>query len=550
MLPMVATRRTLLQGLAASAVTCTHLWAPRSARASDLALSDRIDLLYSNQFHFNRRGEPQVTVGLVEGRTRVVLSAHGGIQVLPSGDGGTIVEVGDTIEVRLASATPATVSFAIVLEELQGPRALRPEPALERWRERGFSPYDEEVGTVFGVAGHVLDNRRIRVLTGRFSSETEALAEAQRLKERFGALGTLHVGVQQRARGSMVARDLQRDVAIRAEGVLWFAPRGKGPLRLQADDAKNQLREYWGNLYVAVDRSGKLAVANLVSETDLLSGLVPAEIYASAPMAALEAQAVAARGQLVSKVGTRHLGDPFLLCAAQHCQVYAGRALEHPRTSQAVRATQGWVAMRPAHGQLVDTVYSANCGGHTEDNEVVWPGAADPQLRGQPDLLLASRFPRGIPESGLHDWLLSAPETYSRPPRDIPQEPYRWTTTVDPTVIAGRSHVPASLGTVKRLDVLARGKSGRATHVRLHGPRATFDLHGELRIRRALGDLRSSLFIVDAPDRFGRFVLHGGGHGHGVGMCQHGAMGMARAGKDWKSILRHYYRGAELVELW
>src|SRR5690606_13223573 len=177
------------------------------------------------------------------------------------------------------------------------------------------------------------------------------------------------------------------------------------------------------------DRSGKLAVANLVSETELLCGLVPAEIYASAPMAALEAQAVAARGQLVSKVGTRHLGDPFLLCAAQHCQVYAGRALEQPRTSQAVRATRGWVAMRPVHGQLVDTVYSANCGGHTEDNEVVWPGEADPQLRGRPDPLLAARFPGGIPESALQAWLRTSPETYSRPPRDVPQEPYRWTST-------------------------------------------------------------------------------------------------------------------------
>jgi len=547
---MVATRRAMLQGLAAGAVACTHLWAPRSARASDLALSDRIDLLYSNQFHFNRRGEPQVTVGLVEGRDRVQLSATGGLQVLPSGDGGTIIEVGETIEVRLDAGTPAKVRYAIVLEELRGTAAMRPEPALERWRKLGLAPYDEEVGTVFGVSGHVLDNRRIRILTGRFSSETEASAEGQRLKERHGALGALHVGMQERSRGTMVARDPQRGVAIRAEGVLWFAPRGRAPLQLRADEPGAAARTYWGSLYVAIDRSGKLAVANLVSETELLCGLVPAEIYASAPMAALEAQAVAARGQLVSKVGTRHLGDPFLLCAAQHCQVYAGRALEQPRTSQAVRATRGWVAMRPVHGQLVDTVYSANCGGHTEDNEVVWPGEADPQLRGRPDPLLAARFPGGIPESALQAWLRTSPETYSRPPRDVPQEPYRWTSTIDPAAIAGHSHVPASLGTVRRLEILARGKSGRATHVRLHGTRSAFDLHGELRIRRALGNLRSSLFIVDAPDRFGRLVLHGGGHGHGVGMCQHGAMGMARAGQDWKAILRHYYRDADLRRLW
>ena len=59
------------------------------------------------------------------------------------------------------------------------------------------------------------------------------------------------------------------------------------------------------------------------------------------------------------------------------------------------------------------------------------------------------------------------------------------------------------------------------------------------------------MFVV-AKDRdaYGRFVLHGGGYGHGVGMCQHGAMGMAEAGKSHAQILRHYYRGSQLVTLW
>ena len=111
-------------------------------------------------------------------------------------------------------------------------------------------------------------------------------------------------------------------------------------------------RTYWGSIYVTVDRFGKLTVANLVSESHVLAGLVPAEIYASAPMESLKSQAVAARGQLVTKVGTRHLADPYLLCAHQHCQVYAGRGHEHPRTTAAVEATAGWVAMRPGGTQL------------------------------------------------------------------------------------------------------------------------------------------------------------------------------------------------------
>ena len=87
--------------------------------------------------------------------------------------------------------------------------------------------------------------------------------------------------------------------------------------------------------------------------------------------------------------------------------------------------------------------------------------------------------------------------------------------------------------------------------MRLEGKRGQCEIHGELRIRRALGNLKSSMFrVLPERDRYGRFQLVGGGHGHGVGLCQHGAMGMAREGKDYEQILTHYYRDAELERLW
>ena len=56
--------------------------------------------------------------------------------------------------------------------------------------------------------------------------------------------------------------------------------------------------------------------------------------------------------------------------------------------------------------------------------------------------------------------------------------------------------------------------------------------------------------LAHSTDEFGRFVLRGGGHGHGVGLCQHGAMGMAADGKTYGPILNHYYRDSKLVRLW
>ncbi len=551
-------RRVLLRAAAGATglIACSSLLWPTRAQGSDLSLADRIKLLYSNQFHFNDRGQPQITVGLVSGVEEVTLSAPGGLVVMPSGIGGTTIDGGMRFTIRLQRARPARQQFAVVLEELAGSNNGAIDRAIARWKSKGFDPTDHEVGTVFGVSGHVLDNRRVLVVGERFTSEEEARRRAEALRQRHGAVAKLHPIVAERASGSLVAEDDARGLRVAAEGVLWFAAKDGGPITLHQVPVDNnaaprtEAREYRGSVYVAIDRHGKLAVANLVSESDLLCGLVPAEIFASSPAAALRAQAVAARGQMLAKVGSRHLDDPFLLCAEQHCQVYAGRIREHERTNAAVRFTAGHVAMRPGQTQLVDTVYSANCGGHSEDNDVVWPSEPDPQLRGQPDPLLAKAFAAGITAANLEAWLRSTPKAYSLPPPEISKHAYRWREVLDPNKLAGNPGIPEELGRVDALEVSERGRSGRATRLRVTGKGGVIDIVGELRIRKALGGLRSSMFLV-APDKDGdHFVVHGGGHGHGVGLCQHGAMGMAEAGKSYEQILAHYYRGAKIVALW
>src|SRR6185369_15590875 len=146
----------------------------------------------------------------------------------------------------------------------------------------------------------------------------------------------------------------------------------------------SQDRRYWGAVYVTLDHDGQLLVANAVPEDKLLAGLVPAEMYPDAPASALEAQAIAARTELLQKIGRRNLTDPFLLCSSQQCQVYAGAGKEDARTTKAIEKTRGIVLLRDGGG-MVDIRYSASCGGHTENNEAIWGGEADPSLRGHRD---------------------------------------------------------------------------------------------------------------------------------------------------------------------
>jgi SpoIID/LytB domain protein len=110
------------------------------------------------------------------------------------------------------------------------------------------------------------------------------------------------------------------------------------------------------------------------------------------------------------------------------------------------------------------------------------------------------------------------------------------------------------VGDVKDIKILRRGVSGRATRMKITGSRDVAIVNKELQIRRVLGGLRSSMFVVDIM-RNGEgeptlFTLHGGGWGHGVGMCQAGAEGMALRDFEYPQILKHYFSGVEIKKLY
>src|SRR6185295_16431845 len=143
----------------------------------------------------------------------------------------------------------------------------------------------------------------------------------------------VHPEMVERPRGILVARD-ETGAAVENAGMIWFAPEGDATLQVkdvvhggggsQLNAEKRETRRYFGRVYVTQGQDGSLTVVNAVPEDKLLDGLVPSEIFADAPPEALKAQAVAARDELLAKIGTRHFADPYLVCSTQHCQVYGG----------------------------------------------------------------------------------------------------------------------------------------------------------------------------------------------------------------------------------
>ena len=555
-----------------AAVMAGVLLSAAPAPADELSRSDKLKVLYSNQFAFDRRGVPLITVRIAEGIRTVVIESDAPPRVLPDGEGGSEVVAGKRWKVTIGRSRPAKVEYFAVLgrHPASNLKALRRE--LATWKQRNMKPQLMEIGSVFGVKGKVFDNRAHLITQGPYATSALATAAAEKFTRQYSLSKVATFARRKRrptARCEAVA--VGSGARIKVQDAIWFAPpRGKqlravvpqgvyvgSQSMVRNKPGSARARPFWGQIYVTVDRAGTMAVVNAVPADRMLAGLVPAEIFPTAPRAALRAQAVAARGELLAKIGTRHLEDPYKLCSTVHCQVYAGAGREHPRTTRAVNHTRGRVLMR-ADGRLVDTVYSAVCGGHSEHNDNVWPSPADATLRGHLDAPRNSVARRAygsyITAANVTAFVTTRPDTWCGRSR-YNRHRYRWTKKV---TVARLNVLLRKLGagSIRGLAVLARGVSGRANLVQVTGSRGTRKIRGELNIRRSLGGLNSSMFVIRTVPRgatgtgIRAFEFVGGGWGHGVGMCQTGATGMAAAGKTYKQILSHYYLGSSLQPLY
>jgi stage II sporulation protein D len=279
---------------------------------------------------------------------------------------------------------------------------------------------------------------------------------------------------------------------------------------------------YRGFVEVLPAEEGRLNVVNVLPLEDYLRGVVPNELAPEAfpQIEALKAQAVAARSYVLA-----HLGDyssrGYDVCATAACQVYRGSASEHPLTDRAVAETHGTVATW--RGRPIHAFYTSTCGGHTEEGTSVLEDAA-PYLRG---VACPTERATGAPVDPKGEWQVRLR------PKDVERAVARY----------------GSVGRVLDLVATRVGVSGRVVELRVTGTEGALDLRGQ-RVQLGLG-LRESLFVLQREtSRSGeieRFVFTGKGWGHGVGLCQIGAAGMAREGASFEEILKHYYTGVKVA---
>jgi stage II sporulation protein D len=321
---------------------------------------------------------------------------------------------------------------------------------------------------------------------------------------------------------------------------------------------------YRGAAEVRVNGSGMLAGINELPLEEYLYGVVPRELgpIAYPELEALKAQAVAARTYALSGIGKR-ASDGYDLLATTTDQVYGGYGAEHPLSTRAVDETARIVATHG--GRLITALYSSTSGGHTSDNEEVYNSAPVSYLRGIPDAERGRAFEH-VPSLEVFRAHANPASLRAAKEGDFDSDwgryhrwAFEWSMDEISQVISAYAGQP--VGRVLEINVLARGPSGRVLRIEYVTEAGRFydtkdRIRASLRYFNANGvpaNLLSTLFFVEpVEDKKTKvvtgFKVYGGGFGHGVGMSQTGAVGMAEKGRTYDEILKHYYREITLVE--
>jgi stage II sporulation protein D len=247
-----------------------------------------------------------------------------------------------------------------------------------------------------------------------------------------------------------------------------------------------------------------------------LYGVVPLESPPSWPAAALQAQAIVARTYALEK---RTLSRPYDVVATDADQRYGGPAAEHPASSAAVDATRGQTLTYL--GGPASIFYSACCGGHSADAGELWGHAGLPYLRGVDD-----------------PYCVAAPD-------------YRWQRSL-PLDRARAELADRLSGMPLGAQLDAPDDSGRPRTVTFQGDGgAALTLSvSEVRSRFGADTVRSLWLreiVFDRTQAVPLVVIEGSGRGHGVGLCQWGARGMALSGAGASAILAHYFPGTAVT---
>lgn len=317
---------------------------------------------------------------------------------------------------------------------------------------------------------------------------------------------------------------------------------------------------YGGRLEI-LDTENGLVLVNEIDMEAYLKKVIPSEMPSSYEKEALKAQAVCARTYaFVQSRSNSYSEYGAQIDDSTQFQVY-NNVDPDEKTAQAVQETYG--KMLYYNGNPITAYYfSTSCG--TTTNAAIWDSDPEdtPYLR-----CLSLQTARSRLSFASEEAFASFIKKKDFPAYDASYPLYRWNFRTNGTIIA--SHV-GGVGKITGVSVTERGPGGVAMKLLVKGSEGETTISGQNAIRSALGDASLTLTLMDGKTSDGwsllpsgflaieetgtdeqgvvQFRVYGGGYGHGVGMSQNGAQGMAKAGMGYEEILKYFYDGVTIEE--
>ena len=326
-----------------------------------------------------------------------------------------------------------------------------------------------------------------------------------------------------------------------------------------------------GHLHIK-NSNGNIFVINEIMLEQYLASVATSEMGSACPPALLEAQTIVARSWVIAASEQKHSELGIDACNDDCCQRYQGITNITARSKQASKKTFGQFLIYD--DQICDTRYSKSCGGISENNENVWDEPPKPYLKAVFDGPSES-IPDLRNNHELQTWIKDPPDCYCGNEYidgkelkkyigkvDKKGTYFRWTVRHTQKELSRlvNQKCGTSFELITSLRPIKRGISGRIIELEISGvenkTKRNLILNSEYKIRDALHPefLYSSAFIIildlDDSQIIKSITLRGAGWGHGVGLCQIGALGMALSHKTSEEILTHYFPSTKIKKMY
>ena len=438
------------------------------------------------------------------------------------------------IEASVKSFRPAEVRYKLSFQEISRDQLKNYKFLVEEWNKRTGENVGIYVhGAIFSISKSRIDNREYFITIDKLLERKDALNLLSKFRKRYPSYNISLIPVLNSTSSSVMNVSVsgkQYQCTNSVELTL------KGAVSVNGENLESA-----DSFFLVAASKDQISLAAEASVEQLVERILPGEMYLSAPLETLKAQAVAARTDIFMQLGKRHVTEPWHICSEVHCQKVIWKKKIQDKFIKAVKETKGEIILHDG-SYVARAPYCSSSGGHTEDIRNVWFTAEKKYLKGiwDGDEPLNLDLRR---ESDLEQFLKT---DYGEDNIEMNKR-HRWTKEI--TIEQMDKYLSKfKIGKIKKLQAVKRGVSGRIYKMTFVGSKGKETVYGELNIRRLLDNMNSSAFIVKKYRN--KWVFKGMGWGHGVGMSQIGAISLGKKDKTYKFILKRYYPGTEVKSLY